>query len=93
MRTKSRKQDGKRCVQGQEQVIYSSIRFKGFEEQELNGLYNERILVISLAMTFLCRSVTVGRNLALLEGYIIDHGERSWITPRRSVFAFCPGIH
>lgn len=57
------------------------------------GLYNMQKLLISLAITLLCRSVTVGRNAVLLEGYIIDHGERSWITPRRSVFAFFPVIH
>lgn len=27
----------------------------------------------------------------LLEGCIIDHGERSWITHRRSIFAFLFG--
>lgn len=46
--------------------------------------------MISLTMTLSCRSVTVGRNPVLLEGYIIDHGERSWITHRRSVFAVLP---
>ena len=48
--------------------------------------------MISLTMTLFCRSVTVGRNLVLLESYIIDHNERSWITRRRSIFAFLPVV-